>query len=145
MLVNCYKALIDSGADISLICYSTYKNIGDSYKTHLKSHYSQIKHSRWFPYDSPGNDSFTLEDSKIQIHPQFYNLQQSPGYRDYFWYRHTKEVFSFICLGQGKIVTYKEMENSSLTHETVIDRCQLAQLNHHLRYHHDTMVLHQLK
>ena len=51
---------------------------------------------------SPRNDSFTLEDSRIQIYPQFCNLQQTSGYRDYFQHRHTKEVFSFICFGQGK-------------------------------------------
>ena len=34
---KCYKALIDSGANISLICYSTHKNIGDSYKTPIQS------------------------------------------------------------------------------------------------------------
>ena len=33
---KCYKALINSGADISLLQYSTYKNIGDSYKTPIK-------------------------------------------------------------------------------------------------------------
>ena len=33
---NCYKALIDSGANISLLQYSTYKNIGDSYKTPIQ-------------------------------------------------------------------------------------------------------------
>ena len=33
---KCYKALIDSGANISLICYSTCKNIGDSYKTPIQ-------------------------------------------------------------------------------------------------------------
>ena len=33
---KCYKALIDSGADISLLQYSTYKNIGDSYKTPIQ-------------------------------------------------------------------------------------------------------------
>ena len=30
---KCYKELINSGADISLLWYSTYKNIGDSHKT----------------------------------------------------------------------------------------------------------------
>ena len=30
---KCYKALIDSGAAISLLRYSAYKNIKDSYKT----------------------------------------------------------------------------------------------------------------
>ena len=33
---KCYKALIDSGADISLLQYSTYKNIEDSYKTPIQ-------------------------------------------------------------------------------------------------------------
>ena len=70
------------------------------------AHYGQIEHSRWFPYDSTGNDSFTLEDSGIQVHSQFCNLLQAPRYRDYFQYRHTKEVFSFIHLGQGKKLLY---------------------------------------
>ena len=65
----CYKALIISGADISLLQYSTYKNIGDSYKTPNSAHFSQIEHCRWFPYDSPGNDSFTLKDSRISNSP----------------------------------------------------------------------------
>ena len=33
---KCYKAVINSGADISLLQYSTYKNIGDSYKTPIQ-------------------------------------------------------------------------------------------------------------
>ena len=33
---KCYKALINSEADISLLWYSTYKNIGNSYKTSIK-------------------------------------------------------------------------------------------------------------
>ena len=33
---KCYKALINSGADISLICYSACKNIGDSCKTPIQ-------------------------------------------------------------------------------------------------------------
>ena len=33
---KCYKALINSGADILLLWYSTYKNIGDSYKTSIQ-------------------------------------------------------------------------------------------------------------
>ena len=34
---KCHKALINSGVDISLLQYSTYKNIGDSYKTLIQS------------------------------------------------------------------------------------------------------------
>ena len=77
------------------------------------AHYSQTEHSKWFPYESPRNDRFTLEDSGIQIHPQFCNLQQTSRYRDYFQHRHTKEVFSLICLGTRKrIVICKWMANS---------------------------------
>ena len=35
------------------------------------AHYSQIEHCRWFHFDSTGNDSLTLEDSRIQIHHNF--------------------------------------------------------------------------
>ena len=33
---KCYKALIDSGAAISLLCYSTYQHIEDSFKTPIQ-------------------------------------------------------------------------------------------------------------
>ena len=33
---KCYKALINSGANISLLWYSTYKSFGDSYKTPIQ-------------------------------------------------------------------------------------------------------------
>ena len=33
---KCYKAWIDSGATISLLRYSAYKNIGDSYKASIQ-------------------------------------------------------------------------------------------------------------
>ena len=33
---KCYKALINSGANISLLQHSTYMNIGDSYKTPMQ-------------------------------------------------------------------------------------------------------------
>ena len=71
---KCYKALINSGAKYitTTILYlqKYWRQLQDPHTTH----YSQTEHSRWFPYDSPRNDSFTLEDSGIQIHPQFCNL-----------------------------------------------------------------------
>ena len=33
---KCYQGLIDSGADISLLCHSTYKQIEDCYKTPIQ-------------------------------------------------------------------------------------------------------------
>ena len=34
---KCYKALIDSGATISLVSYSTYQNIDESLKTAIQT------------------------------------------------------------------------------------------------------------
>ena len=40
-----YKGLIDSGAAISLLQYSTYQDIEDSFKTPHTANYSQIEHN----------------------------------------------------------------------------------------------------
>ena len=56
-----YKALIDSGAAISLLRYSAYKNIRQLQDPHT-THNSQIEHSRWFSNVSTRNDSPTPEN-----------------------------------------------------------------------------------
>ena len=57
-----------------------------------------------------------------------------------------RKKFHFHILGtKRRIVIFKEMEKSGCIQETVKTRPQLAQLNHHLKYHHDTMVLYPLK
>ena len=46
---KCYKALIDSGADISLLWYSTYKNIQDSSKTPQQPTTAKLNTADGFP------------------------------------------------------------------------------------------------
>ena len=60
---KCYKASIDSGAAISLLCYSTYQHIVDSSKTPIQPHNSKIEHCQWFTYGSLWYDSFTYKDN----------------------------------------------------------------------------------
>ena len=71
---KCYKALINSGATISLLQDSTYKNIEDSYKTPIQPTTAKLNTADGSHYDSPRHDSLTFEDSGIQIHSQFFNL-----------------------------------------------------------------------
>ena len=75
---KCCKALIDSGAAISLLWYSTYQNIEDSVKIPHTANYSQIEHSRWFPYDSPRHDSSTFADSRIKFTHNFVICDRLP-------------------------------------------------------------------
>ena len=71
---KCYKALIDSGADISLLWYSTYKNIGDSYKTPIQPTTAKLNTADGSPMTALGMTALHLRIVGIQIHPQFCNL-----------------------------------------------------------------------
>ena len=57
-----YKALIDSGATISLLRYSAYKDIEDSYKTPMQPTAAKLEHRRCFSNVSIRNDSATPEN-----------------------------------------------------------------------------------
>ena len=143
---KCYKALIDSGATISIFWYSTYKNIQDSYKTPIQPTIAKLNTADGSPTTALGMTALHLRIVEFKFTHNFCNLQQTLGYRDYFWHRYPKEVFSFIHLGQGKELLYtKRWQIPNLHHKTVNRRQQLAQLNQYLKYQHDTMVSYQLK
>ena len=42
---KCYRALIDLGAAISLLRYSTYQHIDNSFKTPIQPTIAKLKHS----------------------------------------------------------------------------------------------------
>ena len=46
---KCYKALIDSEAAISLICYSTYQHIDNSFKTPIQPTSAKMNTANWSP------------------------------------------------------------------------------------------------
>ena len=57
-----YKALMDSGAAISLIRYSTYQTIDISFKTPIQTTTTKLNTARWITDDGIGNNSnSTLE------------------------------------------------------------------------------------
>ena len=100
-----YKALIDSGADISLLWYSTYKNIEDSYKTPIQATTAKLNIADGSPMTALGITALHLSIVEFKFTHNFVICDRLPD-RDYFQHRHTKEVFSFICLGQGKKLLY---------------------------------------
>ena len=53
-----------------------------------------------------GMTALHLRIVEFNFHSQFCDLQQTPKYRNYFWHTFSKEVLSFIPLGQGKELLY---------------------------------------
>ena len=58
---KCYKALIDSGAAISLLCYSTYTNIADSYKNPLQPTTAKLNTADGSPMTTLGMRALHLQ------------------------------------------------------------------------------------
>ena len=142
---KCYKALISLGAAISLLRYSAYKNIEDSYKTPIPPTTVKLNTADGSPMAALGMTALHLRIAEFKF-TQFYNLWQATQYRIYFQHIYTEKNLYLLHLGQRKELLYtKGRGNSWHIWETVNRRQPLAQLNHHSKYHHNTMVLYQLK
>ena len=61
---KCNKALMDSGAAISLVRYSTYQII-DKFKNNYTGDLNTTKYSGWITYDSIRNNDTPTQDSKF--------------------------------------------------------------------------------
>ena len=68
---KCYKALIDSGADVSLLWYSTYKNIGDSYKTPIQPTTAVLNTANGSPMTALGMTALHLRIAKFKFTHNF--------------------------------------------------------------------------
>ena len=112
---KCYKALINSEAAVSLIRFSTYQLIDDSFKTPIQSTTTTLKNSRQISIDGFRNDNTSSQDSRFQIHSQFHYLQQTIRHWNNIWHWCPKEIFTIICLGQGKNC-YIQKDGRFLTH-----------------------------
>ena len=68
---KCYKALMDSGADISLLRYSTYKNIGDNYKTPIQPTTAKLNTADGSPMTALGMTALRLRIAKFKFTHNF--------------------------------------------------------------------------
>ena len=57
---KCHKTLIDSGAAISLLCYSTYQHIDDSFKTPIPSTAAKLNTANGSPKTALGMTALHL-------------------------------------------------------------------------------------
>ena len=142
---KCYKALLNSGANISLLRYSAYKNIEDSYKTPIQATTAKLNTADGSAMTVLCMTALHLRIVEFKFTHNFIICNRLPD-TEFIFSIDIQKNSLFPMLGTKKrTVIYKRKENSWHVQETVNRRQQLAQLNHHSKYQHDTMVLYQLK
>ena len=75
---KCYKALIDSGAAISLLRYSTYKKIEDCYKTLIQSTRAKLNTADGSPMSAIGSTALHLRIAEFKFTHNFIICNQLP-------------------------------------------------------------------
>ena len=75
---KCYKAFIDSGAAISLLWYSTYKNIEDSYKTPLQPTTAKLSTANGLPMTALGMTGLHLQMAEFKFTHNFVICNKLP-------------------------------------------------------------------
>ena len=104
-----YKALINSGADISLVQYSTYKNIGDSFKTPIQPTTAKLNTAGGSPMTALGMTALYLRTAEFKFTHNFVIC------RDYFLHRHTKK-FSLLYAWDKEKNCYIQKDGRFLTY-----------------------------
>ena len=75
---KCYKALIDSGAAISLLRYSTYKKIEDCYKTPIQPTTAKLNTDDGSPMSAMGSIALHLRIAEFKFTHNFIICDQLP-------------------------------------------------------------------
>ena len=75
---KCYKALIDSGAAISLLRYSTYKKIEDCYKTPKQPTTAKLNTADGSPMTALGSTALHLQIAEFKFMHNFILCDQLP-------------------------------------------------------------------
>ena len=99
---KCYKALIDSGAAISLLRYSTYKKIEDCYKTPIQPTTAKLNTADGYQMSALGTMALHLRIAEFKFTHNFIICEQLPETELIFGIDIQRKFFSIICVGQGK-------------------------------------------
>ena len=75
---KCYKALINLGANISLLQYSTCKNIGDSYKTPIQPTTAKLNTADGSPMTALGMTALHLRIAEFKFTHNFVICDRLP-------------------------------------------------------------------
>ena len=123
---KCYKALIDSEATISLLQCSTYKNIEDSYKTPIQPTTAKLNTAFGSPMMTLGMTALHLRIVEFKFTHNFVICSRLPD----------MEIIFGIDIQNKFALSYTWDKGKN---------CYIQRDGLYLKYHHDTMVLYQLK
>ena len=96
---NQYRALIDSGAAISLLRYSAYNNIEDHYKTPVQSTTSKLNTADGPPMSALGMTAIHLRLAEFKFTHNFIICNWLPDMELIFGIDIQKKFLHFLCLG----------------------------------------------
>ena len=121
---KCYKALIDSGAAISLIRYSMHQFINNSFKTLIQPTNTKLNAADDSPMTALGMTALHLRIADFEFTHNFDICNRLLDTEIIFGIDIQKKFSISYAWDKAKTATYKEMENSSLTPATVNRRQQ---------------------
>ena len=120
---KCYKALIDSGAAISLLRYSTYKKIEDCYKTPIQPTTGKLNTADGSPMSAIGATALHLRMAEFKFTHNFINCDHLPETKLIFGIN-IQRKFSLSYAWDKETATYKGKESFWFIHTPVIKKQQ---------------------
>ena len=112
---KCYKALIDLGAVILLLRYSTYKNIEDCYKTPIQPTTTKLNTADGSPMSALGMTALHLRITEFKFTHNFIICNQLPE-RELFFGIDIQRKFSISYAWDKKQNCYIQKERKFLTY-----------------------------
>ena len=108
---KCYKALIDWGATISLLRYSTYKKIEDCYKTPIQPTMAKLNTADGSPMSALGMTALYLRITEFKFTHNFIICNQLPETELIFGIDIQRKFSISYAWDKEKAVTWKRKEN----------------------------------
>ena len=139
-----YKALIDSGAAISLLRYSTYKNIEDCYKTPIQPFIAKLNTADGLPMSAIGATTMHLRIAEFKFTHNFIICDQLPE-TELILASIFKEIFSLSYAWDKEKNCYIQRDCKFLVYTCTCDHKAMIGTVKHLEYHPNTMVSYQLR
>ena len=121
---KCYKALIDSGAAISLLQYSKYQHIDDSFKTPIQPTTAKLNMADSLPMTASGMMALHLRIAEFKFTHNFIICNRLLDTEIIFRIDIQKKFFISYAWDKTKTVTYKKTVNSLHIPEIVNRRQQ---------------------
>ena len=109
---KCYKALIDSGAAISLLRYSAYENIEDSYKIPIQPTKAKLNTADGSSMRALGMTALHLRIEEFKFAHNFIIYDRPPDMEPIFGIVIQKKFFISYAWDKERVVIYKRKENS---------------------------------